>query len=228
MSGFAVCDDFFIISCLAKVTYCHWDASIRRLSGEALGQLSAVAPHLFVEHSLPYLLERTVSSDLFEREGSILAIAQIVLVMYRSGHSDLLTPLLECILAVPLNIVAQKLFSGRGGDAIRTAVCEYIRSLSDAGVVLPVRLSDGVLSMEIRGPPKRKPKPVKSQFQDIIDENLGSSIEGVQTSAFEVNGCQSCVNDSVSDPLLGCRPSRAFRDTIIMSQKRMPRLTRVW
>ncbi len=137
---------------LHSVKLFHWDSDIRELSARTLGRFAVLDPKHAIDTTLPDLLERTTSAQLFERHGSVLAIAEIVLSLAvgvpstaasesvaSTGHSGSFTPtpLPEDTLTAIRNIVPRaekaRAYRGRGGELVRAAVCRLIECMCLAG-----------------------------------------------------------------------------------------------
>ena len=227
---------------LHQVALCHWDASMRQLSADALRAVAAVASPYLQRVTLPFLVERCLSKDVHVREGALRGCGRILVGMSsgappasqcetqrftdEKAHAseDWSTPqqreaLLHRVLAVPLNVVALRLLNGRGGDTVRCALSSLIADVSTAAVPLPMRLPEEYVAQDdvasggggVRG--KKRPKPLKTQLQDIIDGNITHSTTEVQSRASEVISlypsiCLSlttCLQPPPPPPLSSCR-----------------------
>lgn len=67
-----------IIDSLLATKVNHWDESVRALSSQSLSRLAPLAVGYMRELVLPQLLQQCTSEDLYERHGSVLALAEIV------------------------------------------------------------------------------------------------------------------------------------------------------
>lgn len=113
----------------------HWDAAIRHLSAQALGKICALDPAHTTREVLPHLLAMAVNteSEVIARHGATLAVAHVVrsLVLAPANLDGELQARLK---QLPLEIDKRRLFRGRGGETIRSAVCLLIETLAMAGV----------------------------------------------------------------------------------------------
>jgi Tubulin folding cofactor D C terminal len=110
----------------------HWDKDIRVLAAESLGLMCGTDAEWFKATALPSLLAQITSTDLFARHGAILAIAEICLGLARVP--SLLHPsLLDPIRNVVVKAEKARVYTGRGGEMVRVAMCRLIASqcLSD-------------------------------------------------------------------------------------------------
>ena len=134
---------------LHTVKLFHWDADIRELSAQALGRFAVLDAKYAIDTVLADLLERTTSAQLFERHGSVLAIAEIILALAKGVAPSVSlpatvtppvfvpVPLAEDLLTAVRNIVPRaekaRAYRGRGGELVRAAVCRLIECMCLAG-----------------------------------------------------------------------------------------------
>ena len=124
------------------VTYqlMHWDVTIRQLSAQALRLLTPLDPTFVILNVLPIVLESSLSVDVSIRHGSILAVAEIIL-----GLSETPCCIPGVIQKQLRNLIPKiekgRLYRGRGGEFVRSAVCRLISVLAVSTVMIPSRLA---------------------------------------------------------------------------------------
>ena len=89
----------------------------------------------FVETVMTNLLERSTNSDLCVRHGAVVGLSEIFLALKDELPDELEGDLSEL---VP-KLEKLRLYRGRGGEIMRSAVCRYIECLSLAKVPLTVK-----------------------------------------------------------------------------------------
>ena len=124
-----------IIDHLSKVKVGHWNPTIRRDAGVALGLLCSVLPDYISSHILPYLLDSLQTGDFNARHGALHASSDIC-VGLKSRSEDMTQETLEKINNALSVLESRGSFRGSGGDEMRSAVCYYIEKMSTAGVRL--------------------------------------------------------------------------------------------
>ncbi len=110
----------------------HWDSEIRELAATALGRFAVLDPTHAITVVLPDLLERTTSAHLFERHGSVLAIAENVIAL-STHHVALPDDTLTAIRNIVPRAEKARAYRGRGGELVRAAVCRLIECMCLAG-----------------------------------------------------------------------------------------------
>ncbi|KAG0570729.1 hypothetical protein KC19_6G183600 [Ceratodon purpureus] len=140
----------------------HWDRSLRELAAEALAALVKYDPEYFEATVLGILLPSTLSPELSLRHGAALAAAEVVRALHDCGHQ--LTPEREKAIAGSVPAIEKaRLYRGKGGEIMRSAVSRLI----EVTAKVRVRLS------------------VKSQktLHDSLDENLKHPNGDIQAAA---------------------------------------------
>ena len=124
-----------IIDHLARVKVGHWNPTIRRDAGVALGLLCSVLPGYISSNILPFLLDAMQSGDFNARHGSLHATSDICVGL--KGRIDQIPKeTVEKINGVLGVLETRNSFRGSGGDEMRSAVCYFIEKMSTAGVHL--------------------------------------------------------------------------------------------
>ena len=112
----------------------HWDKDVRELSARALAKLSGRDPSWAIEIAFPAILPLVISPDLFIRHGAILAIAELVLSLAQMAPGlRLPTTLLDSIRNVVVVAEKARVYTGRGGEMVRAAMCRLIECQCLAG-----------------------------------------------------------------------------------------------
>jgi hypothetical protein len=132
-----------IIQHLHKVKLSHWDKHIRELSAKSLHNLTPLDVPFMGESVLPYLLEKSLDQTLSTstRHGAVLGVAEIILALSEIGDvKTLITEkcMVELIKLVPF-IDKKRLYRGRGGENMRSAVCRLVECISRAKIELQVK-----------------------------------------------------------------------------------------
>ncbi|XP_015055533.1 tubulin-folding cofactor D [Solanum pennellii] len=146
---------------------CHWDKSLRELAANALSSLAKYDLGHFSSTVVGKLLPCTLSSDLCMRHGATLAIGEVILALHEREY--VLPPELQNQLAgVVLAIEKARLYRGKGGEIMRSAVSRFIECISSARVQLTDK--------------------IKRSLLDTLHENLrhpNSQIQGAAVAALK-------------------------------------------
>ncbi|KAG5231222.1 tubulin-folding cofactor [Salix suchowensis] len=145
----------------------HWDKGLRELAGEALSALVNYDPEHFASSVLEKLIPFTLSSDLCMRHGATLATAEIVLALHQCDYA-LATEKQKQVAAVVPAIEKARLYRGKGGEIMRSAVSRFIECISSSHLLLPEK--------------------IKRSLLDTLTENLrhpNSQIQNVAVKALE-------------------------------------------
>ena len=120
----------------------HWDPDIRELTSLSLRTLTDLDPSFVRNSVLPYLMSKSLDPrNLNLRHGSVLGVAEIVFAL---SECDQLIGFLskesmaELIGLVP-SIEKKRLYRGRGGEIMRSAVCRLIECTAISRVHLETR-----------------------------------------------------------------------------------------
>ncbi|KAG2760722.1 Tubulin-specific chaperone D [Phytophthora cactorum] len=115
----------------------HWDVQIRTLAAAALGKIGALDPLHAMARLFPRLVGFALSPDaeVIIRHGAVISIAELLtslaqVPVYIDGE------LQKKVKMLPIEVEKRRLFRGRGGEMIRTAVCNVIEVISNARLSL--------------------------------------------------------------------------------------------
>lgn len=122
----------------------HWDKGLRELAGEALSALVKYDPEYFASFVLEKLIPSTLSSDLCMRHGATLATAEIVLALHRFDYA-LATEKQKQVVGVVPAIEKARLYRGKGGEIMRSAVSRFIECISSSHLLLPEKIQRSLL-----------------------------------------------------------------------------------
>jgi hypothetical protein len=159
-----------IIDHLVTVRVPHWDRAIRELAAKSLYNHATQSPDYIISQVLPKLMVDTLAVDVSRRHGSVHSIAEVLLALSRSipNFSSILPEELRTsITKIVHNIEAQRLFRGKGGELVRSAVCRLIECVSLAR--LPLLYQEKLNQLEF--------------YQKIIDENIRHPNSAIQLAA---------------------------------------------
>ena len=120
-----------IVDHLVNTKLTYWDLKIRQLSGRALYELCELDTDYMVSSVLPILINRCQSQSVFERQGALCGVAQIVLRLHELGVT------VDADLQKHIKLIVPKLeknrgYRGRGGDRVREEACNVIRAMCTA------------------------------------------------------------------------------------------------
>ncbi|XP_031113928.1 tubulin-folding cofactor D [Ipomoea triloba] len=146
---------------------CHWDKSLRELAGNALSSLVKYDTEYFVEVILKKLMPCTLSTDLCMRHGATLALGEVILALHKCDYV-LSSDLQKQVAGVVPAIEKARLYRGKGGEIMRSAVSRFIECTS----MVHVHLTDRT----------------KRSLLDTLNENLkhpNSQIQGAAVAALK-------------------------------------------
>lgn len=131
-----------IIDHLYKVKLCHWDVAIRTLASKSLHGMTPLDPEHIRGVAVPFLVERSINEDLNVRHGAVLGLAEVILAlggMEDCNFDDFDKDTLESVVEVVAEVEKARLYRGRGGEIMRSAVCRFVECISQARVPLSVK-----------------------------------------------------------------------------------------
>ncbi|GMH52930.1 hypothetical protein TL16_g01339 [Triparma laevis f. inornata] len=123
-----------VIGHLKEVKLFHWDVEIRLLASQGLGNLVALDKNYMADVVLHELISKVCDPDLLVRHGAVLGIAEIVKALksnVSSKHTE--------ITNVVVEVEKARLYRGKGGEIMRSAICRLIECVSIAQLPLPVK-----------------------------------------------------------------------------------------
>lgn len=113
----------------------HWEKSLRELAAQALPLLVQYDMDYFAGHALEKLVPCTLSSDLCTRHGATLAAGEITLKLHQLGCA-FTTDMHKALSGIVPAIEKARLYRGKGGEIMRSAVSRFIACISMATVSL--------------------------------------------------------------------------------------------
>ncbi|AQK64732.1 Tubulin-folding cofactor D [Zea mays] len=116
-----------------KIT--HWEKSLRELAAQALALLVQYDMNYFGGHALEKLVPCTLSTDLCTRHGATLAAGEVALKLYQLGFT-FTTDMQKTLSGIVPAIEKARLYRGKGGEIMRSAVSRFISCISIAGISL--------------------------------------------------------------------------------------------
>ncbi|KAG2537086.1 tubulin-folding cofactor D-like isoform X2 [Panicum virgatum] len=125
-----------------KIT--HWEKSLRELAAQALSLLVQYDMDYFGGHALEKLVPCTLSSDLCTRHGATLAAGEIALRLYQLGFT-FSTDMQKALSGIVPAIEKARLYRGKGGEIMRSAVSRFISCISIAGISLNQKIKKSLL-----------------------------------------------------------------------------------
>jgi hypothetical protein len=137
-----------VIRHLYTVKLFHWDISIRTLASKSLNKLTALDPALMASEVIPFLLVKCLDDKNLEvRHGGVLGVAETILALAELNFLVDATSeeTMTDVSAIVSKIEKKRLYRGRGGEIMRSAVCRLIQCISTARVPLNVRDQVGLL-----------------------------------------------------------------------------------
>ncbi|KDP28777.1 hypothetical protein JCGZ_14548 [Jatropha curcas] len=122
----------------------HWDKGLRELAAEAISALVKYDPEYFARTVLEKLIPSTLSSDLCMRHGATLAVGEVVLALHHCDYT-LATDKQKDIAGVVPAIEKARLYRGKGGEIMRSAVSRFIECISMCCLTLSEKIKQGLL-----------------------------------------------------------------------------------
>lgn len=107
----------------------HWDKNLRELAGKALSALAKYDLDYFAGYVLDKLVPNTLSLDLCMRHGATLAAGELVLTLHQCGFTFPADKQKSLSGVVPA-IEKARLYRGKGGEIMRSAVSRFIECLA--------------------------------------------------------------------------------------------------
>jgi len=130
-----------IINHLVDFKLIHWDPDIRLLSSKSLYFLAKIPDfqEYFISDILDELIPKCFASDLYVRHGSVLGVSEIVLALGARLKTQHLSSIESQIIEINPTIEKKRLYRGRGGEIMRSAVMRLIECISLAELSLTVK-----------------------------------------------------------------------------------------
>ncbi|XP_010234909.1 tubulin-folding cofactor D isoform X1 [Brachypodium distachyon] len=125
-----------------KIT--HWEKSLRELAAQALALLVQYDMDYFAGHALEKLIPCTLSSDLCTRHGATLAAGEVTLRLHQLGFT-FTADMQKALSGVVPAIEKARLYRGKGGEIMRSAVSRFIECISMAAISLSEKTKKSLL-----------------------------------------------------------------------------------
>ncbi|XP_057805540.1 tubulin-folding cofactor D [Salvia miltiorrhiza] len=143
---------------------CHWEKGLRELASTALSLLVKFEPEYLAIVILEKLVPCTLSSDLCMRHGATLATGEVVLALHKHSYA-LPTDKQKVVAGIVPGIEKARLYRGKGGEIMRSAVSRFIECISIAQISLTEK--------------------IKRSLLDTLNENLKHPNSNIQNAAVE-------------------------------------------
>uniref|UniRef100_A0A7N0ZQT9 Tubulin-specific chaperone D n=1 Tax=Kalanchoe fedtschenkoi TaxID=63787 RepID=A0A7N0ZQT9_KALFE len=159
---------------------CHWEKGLRELAAEALAALVKYDPAYFGNFVLDRLIPCTLSTDLCMRHGATLAAGEVVLALHRFDYV-LPDEMQKRVAGLVLAIEKARLYRGKGGEIMRTAVSRFTECLSLAAICLSDEIKRGLLdtlSENLRHPNSQIQKAAVEALKHFVASYLVSTDAG--------------------------------------------------
>ncbi|KAK9274057.1 hypothetical protein L1049_018871 [Liquidambar formosana] len=143
---------------------CHWDKGLRELAAEALSALVKYDPDYFANFVVDKLIPCTLSTDLCMRHGATLAAGELVLALHQCDYA-LSTDKQKHVAGIVPAIEKARLYRGKGGEIMRSAVSRFIGCISLSCIVLSEK--------------------IKRSLLDTLNDNLRHPNSQIQNAAVE-------------------------------------------
>ncbi|KAL2514965.1 Tubulin-folding cofactor D [Forsythia ovata] len=140
------------------------DKSLRELAANAISSLVKFKPDYFANVVLEKLIPCTLSSDLCMRHGATLAAGEVVLALHE-GNYVLSTDKQKMVANMVPAIEKARLYRGKGGEIMRSAVSRFIEYIARVQVHLTEK--------------------IKRSLLDTLNENLRHPNSHIQNAAVE-------------------------------------------
>ncbi|KAK3153018.1 hypothetical protein QOZ80_2BG0166550 [Eleusine coracana subsp. coracana] len=125
-----------------KIT--HWEKGLRELAAQALSLLLQYDMDYLGEHVLEKLVPCTLSSDLCTRHGTTVAAGEAALKLHQLGFT-FPSDRQKALSGVVPAIEKARLYRGKGGEIMRSAVSRFISCISMAGISLNEKTKKSLL-----------------------------------------------------------------------------------
>ncbi|KAG6677496.1 hypothetical protein I3842_14G030100 [Carya illinoinensis] len=161
---------------------CHWDKGLRELAAEALSALVKYDAEYFANSVVEKLISCTLSSDLCMRHGATLAAGELVLALHQCDYI-LSSDTQQRIAGVVPAIEKARLYRGKGGEIMRSAVSRFIECISSSHLPLTEKIKRSLidtLSDNLRHPNSQIQSAAVSALKHFVKAYLlAEDIRGV-------------------------------------------------
>ncbi|XP_074350535.1 tubulin-folding cofactor D isoform X2 [Apium graveolens] len=156
---------------------CHWDIGLRELASSALSVLVKYDPDYSANFILEKVIPCTLSSDLCMRHGATLAAGELVLALHKCGYI-LNTDKQKSIAGMVPAIEKARLYRGKGGEIMRSAVSRFIECISLSNISLPEKIMHSLLETlneNMRHPNSQIQNVAVEAFKHFVQAYLGKT-----------------------------------------------------
>ncbi|KAL6538962.1 hypothetical protein OROMI_025288 [Orobanche minor] len=185
---------------------CHWEKGLRELAAVALSSL-VMYDHKYAIFALKEMICRTLSSDLCMRHGATLAAGELVLALYQCDH-PLSVDEQKSVAGVVLAIEKARLYRGKGGEIMRSAVSRFVECISVSSISLSENIKRSLLATVCEN--LRHPN---SQIHYVYTESKGAAVKALKhfVRAYLVNAdITSKFLEDLTDPNVAVRRGSAL------------------
>jgi len=146
----------------------HWDISIRDLTARALAYQVHCDPKYMHDAVIPTLVPLTLTRDLSQRHGAIIAIAEVTRQLAEEKY-DISDSIQRSVIGIVAAVEKKRMLNGRGGAVMRQAILRLIECIALAG-------------LRLEGDVNKSKHPI-TDIQTSVDANLGHPDEDIQNLA---------------------------------------------
>ncbi|KAJ4774444.1 Tubulin-specific chaperone D [Rhynchospora pubera] len=122
----------------------HWEKGLRELAAEAISALAKYEPDYFAGYVLEKLIPLTLSSDLCTRHGATLAAGELTMTLHRLDFV-LSADTQKALSGLVPAIEKARLYRGKGGEIMRSAVSRFIECMSLSKIPLTEKIKKSLL-----------------------------------------------------------------------------------
>lgn len=168
---------------LLHVKLRHWDIAVRDLAGSALRKLVPLDPDFYSTDALALMLKWCLNETLDIRHGAGLGLASVLLGLSENDIA-LGEDMQKRVGNIVMDVEKARLYRGKSGGLMRSAVCRMIASIAKCG---------------FSGPPRRRERLLTS-----VNEILRNPNEQIQSDAVLALHClaRECTSSEI-DSWLG-------------------------
>ncbi|KAL5796379.1 hypothetical protein ACOSQ2_001199 [Xanthoceras sorbifolium] len=180
---------------------CHWDKVVRELAAEALSALVKYEPEYFAHFVVEKLIPYTLSTDLCTRHGATLAVGEVVLALHQCEYA-LSADIQKRVAGVIPSIEKARLYRGKGGEIMRSAVSRFIECISLSHLSLPEKTKRSLLDTlneNLRHPNSQIQNTAVKALKHFVKAYFVSSDKGV------TGGLTSKYLEQLNDPNVAVR-----------------------
>ncbi|XP_020584002.1 tubulin-folding cofactor D-like [Phalaenopsis equestris] len=182
------------------------DRSLRELAARAISALAKYDPDYFAGSVLEKLMPFTLSVDLCTRHGATLAVGELVLALHECKFHFSMEKQQKVAGIVP-SIEKARLYRGKGGEIMRSAVSKLIDCISSSAISLNDKTKK--ILLETLTDNLKHPN---SQIQNAAVDALRNFVQAYLVSVNEKvpNGIVSTFLELLDDPNVAARRGAAL------------------